>query len=544
MTFLPIVARELRVAARRSGTYWVRIGTAVATILIGIWCMLVMWNQSPKEIALALFGVMTGFSLLYGLLSGLRFTADSLSEEKREGTLGLLFLTDLRGYDVVLGKLVATSVNGFYGLLALFPLSAVPLLLGGVTLGEFARTSLVALNALFFSLAVGLCASAVTRSSRKALSATLLIILLLAGVLPAIGSYLGLMRKIPMMHPVFFWPSPGFGYFAAFTAQYRGMMVGFWGSLAVVHVLAWAALLLASLIVPHTWQDRPPGAQAIRWRDQWRAWTLGRQAERALYRRRLLSVNPFYWLVARVALRPAYPWAVLGVAAAVWLWGYSKFRADWLNEGVYLSTGILLCMLMKGWVASEATRQLAEERQNGSLELLLTTPLTVPEILRGHLLALQRQFLGPIVAVLAVMIVLMSGTARAMVADADRSGWTQVWLGIIFMLPADLFALYWVGMWDGLTAPNPNKAASTSLARILVLPWVGMAMVLAFVSLTASDTNGMVFLYAWFVLGVATDLFFISWARHKLLEEFRIAAVRKYNPQPGLWRRVKDWVSG
>ena len=31
-------------------------------------------------------------------------TADCLSEEKREGTLGLLFLTDLRGYDIVVSS--------------------------------------------------------------------------------------------------------------------------------------------------------------------------------------------------------------------------------------------------------------------------------------------------------------------------------------------------------------------------------------------------------------------------------------------------------
>ena len=34
MTFLPIVARELRVAARRPGTYWVRSGAALALILV------------------------------------------------------------------------------------------------------------------------------------------------------------------------------------------------------------------------------------------------------------------------------------------------------------------------------------------------------------------------------------------------------------------------------------------------------------------------------------------------------------------------------
>ena len=112
-------------------------------------------QRPPHQIALVLFGILTGGGVLYCLFCGVRLTADCLSEEKREGTLGLLFLTDLKGYDVVLGKLAATSLNSFYGVLAVVPMLALPLLLGGVTPGEFWRMALVALNTLFFSLARG-----------------------------------------------------------------------------------------------------------------------------------------------------------------------------------------------------------------------------------------------------------------------------------------------------------------------------------------------------------------------------------------------------
>ena len=72
--------------------------------------------HTPRQLlAKVIFGGMGSLALLYCLASGRRSTADCLSEEKREGTLGLLFLTDLTGYDVVLGKLSATSVNAFYG---------------------------------------------------------------------------------------------------------------------------------------------------------------------------------------------------------------------------------------------------------------------------------------------------------------------------------------------------------------------------------------------------------------------------------------------
>ena len=69
-------------------------------------------DRPSREIAIALFGVLTGTAVLYCLLSGVRSTADCLSVEKREGTLGLLFLTDLKGYDVVLGKLATARNRG------------------------------------------------------------------------------------------------------------------------------------------------------------------------------------------------------------------------------------------------------------------------------------------------------------------------------------------------------------------------------------------------------------------------------------------------
>src|SRR5580765_4117235 len=144
MILLPIVARELRVASRRRATYWIRTSAALAVILLGTFVYLLLWREktSPQEIAQVLFGILTGSALLYSLFSGVNSTADSLSEEKREGTFGLLFLTDLKGYDVILGKLAASSLNGIYGIMAVVPMLAVPLLMGGVSPAEFGRMAL------------------------------------------------------------------------------------------------------------------------------------------------------------------------------------------------------------------------------------------------------------------------------------------------------------------------------------------------------------------------------------------------------------------
>src|SRR5690348_13115289 len=106
MTFLPIVERELIEASRRRGTYWIRLAAAAVGLLIGGWVMLMTHNQPPAQLGIALFVALSIAAFVYCLSVGIFRTADCLSEEKREGTLGLLFLTDLKGYDIVLGKLV------------------------------------------------------------------------------------------------------------------------------------------------------------------------------------------------------------------------------------------------------------------------------------------------------------------------------------------------------------------------------------------------------------------------------------------------------
>src|SRR5436190_11229757 len=169
MTVLPIVGRELRVAARRPGTYWLRVTAAFVAIAVFGWMLLTLLrDQVPSAVhGRYLFRTLFGFAFGYCLFIGARLTADCLSEEKRDGTLGLLFLTDLKGYDVVLGKLAASSVDSIYALLAILPVISLPVQLGGVSAGELWQSALVLLNTIFFSLAVGLLVSTLSRNERK-----------------------------------------------------------------------------------------------------------------------------------------------------------------------------------------------------------------------------------------------------------------------------------------------------------------------------------------------------------------------------------------
>jgi len=129
MTFLPIVDRQLRESSRRPATYRMRSLLALAALAIWFF-LLIAGTGSGIRKGMMLFIAIGVLALGFCLVAGIFLTADCLSEEKREGTLGLLFLTELKGYDVVFGKLVATSLHSIYGLLAVLPLLALPLLMG------------------------------------------------------------------------------------------------------------------------------------------------------------------------------------------------------------------------------------------------------------------------------------------------------------------------------------------------------------------------------------------------------------------------------
>ena len=259
----------------------------------------------------------------------------------------------------------------------------------------------------------------------------------------------------------------------------------------------------------------------------------------------MLDRSAYFWLAARARLRPAYVWAVLGLVACGWVWGLARSGRDWLDEMTYVLTGLLLNLLIKVWFVLEAGRPLAEDRRQGALELLLSTPLTVTDILRGQLLALKRQFLGPVLAVLLVFFLFAlatSSNALSRQEPQDQILWVLFWAAAMVMLVADLIALCWVGMWAGLTARNPTRAAAANLGRILAMPWIALGfgvLVASVVWSNADDTQVLkLFLGLWVGLGLAADLGFGAWARHRLLTKFRLAATRRYEPLPGFWKRL------
>jgi hypothetical protein len=300
---------------------------------------------------------------------------------------------------VTLGKLAAISLRALYSLLGIFPVLTIPLLLGGLTGQEVFRVALVLLVTMIFSLTVGLFVSSVSRNDRRAQFGALGIVLLVTLGLPLLLLWLWTEARWSPFKD-FYVVSPGFAFRYAFQANYVGNPDLFWRSIAVVHAMSWIAFVAAAVIVRRIWQDRPATATRTGLLGKFGEWKRGSPGKQRRYRENLLGVNAYYWLAARDRSKPYYVGLFLAICAAIWfvLWLYNG--RDMLEQGTFFVCAAFLHLALKVWVAAEAGRQFAEDRRCSALELTLSTPLPVREILEGQFLGLLRQFGIPIAAIL------------------------------------------------------------------------------------------------------------------------------------------------
>jgi hypothetical protein len=452
-----------------------------------------------------------------------------------------LFLTDLKGHDVVFGKLAATSVNSVYALLAILPVISLPVQLGGVAAGELCQSALVLLNTIFFSLAAGIFVSTLSRDERKAMFATVLVALFVT-VAPFIVAFVLGVSSHRINDPRDIWailavsPAYGLGYILTRSTLFTGLAAlpteSFWWSLLMVHLLSWILLLVASRILPRVWQTRDSNSRLEQVRARFEQWAYGRSEARRAHRMALLAINPFLWLVSRERWKPSYVWLYLCAVAGTWLWGWIDYDSLMFDRKTLVPTVFLFQTFLKLWVITETCNRLAEDRRIGALELVLSTRLTTRDILRGQWLALKRQFAKPLAAILVLEFLLL------------RQQYTlSITLIHLALLLADVVTLGWVGMWLGLTARNLNRAILGTIGRVLILPWgatsaglFALDAVSRMVGRGAFEPSEQFRVYLWFGIGLANNfLFGICWARRHLLRDFRQAATQRYEPSTFGW---------
>ena len=164
---MPVVRRELREGARRPFNYWLRVAGAAA----GVAMLCVIHQSSDGNQAadgLRLFTGLHGMLLVLICVMVPAMSADCIAREKREGTLGLLFLTPLTPMGVVVGKGLVQAFRAFTLWLAVLPVIVIPFLSGGVTIGDVASAVTIEFCVTLLCLAAGILASTLAKARATA----------------------------------------------------------------------------------------------------------------------------------------------------------------------------------------------------------------------------------------------------------------------------------------------------------------------------------------------------------------------------------------
>lgn len=548
MTFLPIVDRQLRESSRRPATY--RMRSLLALSALAIWFfLLIAGSNSGIRKGMMLFIAIGVLALGFCLVAGIFLTADCLSEEKREGTLGRLFLTELKGYDVVFGKLVATSLHSIYGLLAVLPLLALPLLMGGVTSGEFWRVTAVLLLTLYLTLSIGMLVSAFTRKTRQAMLATLLVILTLSGLLPLCW-WIQDVCFPGSRWDFLLWPSPAYLYIHAFDFfwLWRASAPEFWYSFLTIFILGSSALLIACFYLPQVWHEKAETSERSSGQNRRRSFRFGSPATRLADRWRL-EYNAFYWLSSRDRFLSLAAKTIVGFLFLIWIGCYagcysSSYRPRDTCFGIVMFLGYGIHQVLKALIAIEASRRLSEDRQSGALELLLVTPLSISKILSGQRRALRETFRWPMIfagLVSLCMFLLMTGKNPVGIRGDERIVFFEMYIGGAILLPLDAFALSWVGMAMAMKKRGHHRAIYATFARVMLPPWLAI-MLFIFLGIggTHFSSGDMIGFVALWMFGSATvDLIQAGAARTRLA-----GLLRERSMQPNIWTPTPVLATG
>jgi ABC-type Na+ efflux pump permease subunit len=568
----PVIERELRVASRRPATYWSRVGAAASGGVIVCWVGAAQLVATrPAAAGQFTFRLLAGIAAFTVVASVLQLSSEAFAREKREDTLGLLFLTPLQPIDLVLGKLVSTSLAAFYRFLTIVPFLALPMLLGGVRVQDFVLLVLALINVVFLGANLGLYVSARSWDEKRATTIATIIMFCLV-VLPAIALVVSRVLNRPDIFSIFAL-SPGYPIWQATVSS--GANAGlFWASLLWTHLLGWIFFRAACRTLPRCWQNRPinlaPRGDHLQPRreEERQAFrtapnippatvkirrTVRRQFA-GLERARMLDHYPVLWFALRwrphsagvwiigaILLVSCVPAILLGLSEGIW----GLFFAP----GFALYVFFCVNLAFKTYAATHAGFAFARDRGENPLELLLSTPITPRQLIHGYALALRETIGAKIRWALWIEGIWLTLTIyyHATHGGQDTFLYVLASLAMLGFLVPDLHAVGWTAMWQGVIARNAREAEKEAFSRVMVLPWLGTFMAWPVGMSIAGPLGGLLAaILVWIIFSAAANWWFARQARRNLETTLGLWALRRaageFENYDG-WRRLGRWLA-
>lgn len=394
--------RELREGARRPFNYWLRVGAAGCGLAAVVHITSISRYTGEKVMGQYLFaGLHVALMGLICLVVPL-MTADCIAREKREGTLGLLFLTPLKAGGIVIGKGLVQALRALTLWVSLAPILTIPFLTGGVEWADASAFFALEFSALMLCLAVGLLASTLVRGRGAAfvLASCLGVLFVVLFCLLICFCFLNVASLIAE------WPV---GYALPLSGLPMDLWqdyVGPWGrgssTAAIVNVwhrTLWIsplpALFLFVLVVGFaawrlagSWQDKIPSLRQENLVRRYctpvfKGWFARKMG-------RVLDRNPIVWLQQYSWKARVIKWVLCLAFVVV---ETLAFMVGPTEEGQREIIEPLFVLIFAAGMTFAGINSFAEEKRSGALELILVTPIPINQVILGRVRGVWEQFL-------------------------------------------------------------------------------------------------------------------------------------------------------
>lgn len=375
----PLVARELRGMARQGQVFWIRVvggGFAIATLAF----LLFQDVQVGAGLGYRIFQALNSCLIFTIVLVGPVITADCIAQEKREGTLGLLFLAPLKPRDIVVAKVLSNAVRAFTLFLAVVPMMALPVVFGGVPLIVLVSAMVGQIAALAIALSAGILASTLHRQFIEAA---------VWSVIYCLGFAFGFSIVQTVFAPIMALMAQMFGPLGPVGQFSWTLLLGGWGGL-----VAFVTLLFSSRTLKRRWEKEASNYKPPAWVKLFSSSELW-QTILKWDTQKARSAHPIAWL-------QEYSWTA---RLAKWGWCALALIGEFIvivQSGVanrYNPGHLMLSGAVALGIALAGANSFRTERLSGAMELLLVTPISTMKLIGGRLWGIWVHFC-PAVAII------------------------------------------------------------------------------------------------------------------------------------------------
>ena len=415
--FGPIFDKELRVSSRRRRNYVLRCAyiAVLCIFILSAWYSILGARKSNpavyqvsrfSQIGRTVIASIVWFQFVVAQLIAVVMLSSSISDEIRAGTLAVLMTTPIRSAQIVTGKLLSKLIQITQLLAISLPLLAIVRVFGGVTWTYVLSGICVTLTAAVFAGALSLLLSMVYRQGHIVILVTIMAYMVVFGVLSGLFNLLAVngifffnrnttQSILALTNP--FWA------FAAINAKYlfqSGVPVSFSWPLHCLLMLALTTIVLGLSV--RRIRKAALGEAFDQGRKRWFKRDAKRNIRTYSGSMRLDLIKPvigppIVWkemykgIIGRrkgdIGLFARLIGAILLSFVFIWLAGRGNVGMmafpSLILSGLYLVVMIRLAVFSAG--------SLTMEKEARTWPILLTTPLTDGEIVRGKAVAAFRR---------------------------------------------------------------------------------------------------------------------------------------------------------